>query len=427
MSTNYTRWYRVGKASVTNGSVNVTGSETFWASVGLLPGDMFSVDNGDNFYEIASITDNTHLVLKTAFRGTTDSASDYSITRIFTATMPAQIAAQTSDLILDMRRYLDADMQTLKGKSAYECAVELGFNGTESAWLESLIGAGQWNTLDTRTKWLNDISKPLWHRLLYRGKYLGTEITAAQWEEIRTQRFTDMYCGDFWVLDIPGFTCRVQCRIVDFMYFPVEKDGATTNIGPHIVCELRNGGTRTGEKSCWALGLMHPDLCELWDESDTSIHAACRMNDTNSTTGGFAGSKMFTEKLPMINEWLVDYFGSHIKAHKVSISNAVTDGKVSGWMTAKDQYAMLPSIDQLTGTLIDAHLNWGYPQNSQFAMFRHEDNQLWPNRVCWTRSVGNARAYYHPYFYDGPLSVNDATNAESWARGQLCPYVILGV
>ncbi len=101
MSTNYTRWYRVGKVNVTNGSTAVVGTDTYWASAGLHPGDIFRIDDTKTF-EIDTITDNTHITLKTAYTGSTATGTAYSIIRNFTSATQAENAAQVTDLVLSL-------------------------------------------------------------------------------------------------------------------------------------------------------------------------------------------------------------------------------------------------------------------------------------------------------------------------------------
>ena len=137
MST-YTRWYRDGSVTLTKGSNAVVGVNTYWMTAGLNPGDIFKVDGVD--YEIVSITDNTHLTIAGNYTGTTGSDKAYAIVRNFTATMPSKIASQTSELLGDFAKYIDTDMQSIHGKSAYQIACEKGFTGTESEWVQSLKG-----------------------------------------------------------------------------------------------------------------------------------------------------------------------------------------------------------------------------------------------------------------------------------------------
>lgn len=236
MATNYTRWYRVGTANLTQGSKNITGSATYWLTAGLNPGDLFTID-GAQFYEVDSVTDNTHITLKTAYAGASVSGAGYSIVRNFTASLPAKIAANTAELLGDFAKYIDTDLQSIHGKSAYEVAVSNGFvgteaqwldtltaygrakangyNGTEAEWLESLKAAGEWTTLNNRTKFLTEVGdQGSFRNSIFRGKKLGDGApTAAQYAAIANGSFADMYLGDYWTID------GIKWRIAGFNYY----------------------------------------------------------------------------------------------------------------------------------------------------------------------------------------------------------------
>ena len=64
---NYTRWYREGSVSATNGSSTITGTNTYWKTAGLHPGDILKLGGTD--YEITGVTDDTHLTISPAFAG----------------------------------------------------------------------------------------------------------------------------------------------------------------------------------------------------------------------------------------------------------------------------------------------------------------------------------------------------------------------
>ena len=66
------------------------------------------------------------------------------------------------------------------------------------------------------------------HRTEVRYKNLGTEITEAQLEAIRSGTFDDLYVGDYWVLD-----GKVQ-RIVDIDYY-CGKEGTGAETTHHLV------------------------------------------------------------------------------------------------------------------------------------------------------------------------------------------------
>ena len=145
----YTRWYREGTVTGSAGSNAITGKNTYWKTAGLNPGDILKL--GGNDYEVLSVTDDTHLAiagnLSSAFNG-----ASYAIVRNFTANMSSKIAAHVSELLNDYARYLDTEMATIYGKSAYEIAKAHGYTGTETEWLNYLIGAGKWVELKSQTE-----------------------------------------------------------------------------------------------------------------------------------------------------------------------------------------------------------------------------------------------------------------------------------
>ena len=267
---NWSRWYREGTVKVINGSKIITGTDTYWLSAGLHAGDIFSLD-GVTDYEIDTVTSNTQLTLRTAFGGASTEGASYSIVRNFTATLPAEIAAKTAGLIGDFSRYIDTDMQSIHGKSAYEIAkangyagTEVqwltslqgktayevardggysgtqaqwleslnaygrakanGYSGTESQWLESLKAAGEWSALDTRTtviEGLMETGNIGLHNSLYRGKDLGNVFTDEMKTAIRSGAFTGMYLGD-WI-------CGWEIWGFDYFYCTGGTSAATQN------------------------------------------------------------------------------------------------------------------------------------------------------------------------------------------------------
>lgn len=57
-----------------------------------------------------------------------------------------------------------------------------------------------------------------------------------------------------------------------------------------------------------------------------------KMNDSNVTTGGYTGSKMYTEYLAPFKTIIQnDFETSHILSHKALLTNAVSNGASSGW------------------------------------------------------------------------------------------------
>ncbi len=256
---NFTRWYREGTVSATNGNSIITGTNTYWKTAGLHPGDILKLGGTD--YEIVTITDDTHLTISPAFAGVAGDGKAYSIIRNFTSTMQAEIASNTAELLGDFRRYVDSDMQSIHGKSAYEIACANGFVGTEAQWLSSLIGAGEWDTLNERTEVLSYASAGL-HNSIFRGKNLGNAFTEAQSAAIKAGTFDDIWLGDYW--EINGVRYRIAH--IDYFYNTCFQKSEHPNLE-----------WATGETCKWrphhVLIVPEPYLaCDYYNTEDTKNH-----------------------------------------------------------------------------------------------------------------------------------------------------------
>lgn len=148
------------------------------------------------------------------------------------------------------------------------------------------------NQLSDQPGWLST-SGAGGHNSIYRGKYLGDSVTAEQYAAIGDGTFDDMYIGDYWTIG------GVTYRIASFDYY------------------LRSGDTD--------MTTHHVTLVP-----DAPMYTHC-MNDTNVTTGGYVGSKMYTTGLADAKTIINNAFGSaHILTHRKFLCNAVNNGKPSG-------------------------------------------------------------------------------------------------
>lgn len=70
--------YTTGTIAVTNGSKNVTGTTTAWASSNISVGSFIQIPSttGD-YYEVATVTDATHIILTVAYQGVSASGLSY--------------------------------------------------------------------------------------------------------------------------------------------------------------------------------------------------------------------------------------------------------------------------------------------------------------------------------------------------------------
>ena len=147
-------------------------------------------------------------------------------------------------------------------------------------------------------------------RVLFRGKNLGTALTAVQKAAIKDGSFKGMFLGDYW--SIGG---RIW-RIVDMDYWYNCGDTAFTS--HHLV--------------------IMPD---------EALYNA-QMNTTNVTTGGYVGSEMYKSNLANAKTIVNAAFQGSVLTHREYLCNAVANGRPSGgaWF---DSSIELPNESMMYG------------------------------------------------------------------------------
>ena len=218
------------------------------------------------------------------------------------------------------------------------------------------------------------------HNAIYRGKNLGTSVTAEQWAAITAGTFDDLYIGDYWVIN--GKTWRIAA----FDYF------------------LHNGDTECTTHHA----VIVPDEC-LYN---------AQMNTTNDTTGGYVAVKtrgVLTDAETAIK---AAFGASHILSHRVYLTNAVANGKPSGgaWL---DTICDLMNEEMVYGTGIFRPTSDGstVPANhrvekSQLPLFAHEPSRIINRANYWLRDVVTAACFAYvgadglAYYYDASASLS---------------------
>ena len=151
------------------------------------------------------------------------------------------------------------------------------------------------------------------HRNTFRGKNLGTAITASQLAAIADGSFDDMYIGDYWYINSKRYD------IADMDYWCHTGDTAFNK--HHLVL------------------IPHTRL------------SSSAMNSTDTTTGGYVGSQLYESGLNGAVSSLQNDFGNKLLSHREYLVNAVTDGKPSAAVW-KDSYAELMNEIMLYGSRI---------------------------------------------------------------------------
>lgn len=204
------------------------------------------------------------------------------------------------------------------------------------------------------------------HNAIYRGKNLGTSVTAAQYAAISAGTFEDLYIGDYWVIN------GVNWRIAAFDYYL--NCGDTSCTKHHVV--------------------IVPDTC-LYNHV---------MNDTNITTGGYVGSKMYTEGLEQAKTTIKAAFSGHVLSHRVYLTNAVTDGHPSAGAWCDSEVDLMNEQMVYGGAIFmpiangsTVYTNYRV-EKSQLPLFAHEPSRICNRATWWLRDVVTASIFAYVYY-----------------------------
>lgn len=221
------------------------------------------------------------------------------------------------------------------------------------------------------------------HNMVYRGKNLGSSLTAEQAAAIKAGTFKDIYLGDYWQISGRDFV------VAGFDYW--YKCGDTSCNTHHVVIIPRS---------------------QLY---------TYKFNPTNTTDGGYVGSDLYKNGLTQAKEIFNAAFGSaHILNHREYLVNAVTNGKPTG----SDWYDS--TVDLMNENMVyggrqfspmpDGTDPWNTCRNytidkSQLPLFRLAP---WMSFVrdqwCWLRDVVSAAEFAGCGGYGG-ADCNNAGNA----------------
>lgn len=216
------------------------------------------------------------------------------------------------------------------------------------------------------------------HNAIYRGKSLGSEVTAEQYAAIDAGTFEGLYIGDYWTIG------GVNYRIAHFDYW-----------------------LHTGNTECTT---HHVVLVP-----DAALYTA-KMNDSNVTTGAYVGSAMYTTNLEQAKTTINTAFGaSHILNHREYLANemkATADPTYESGGNWYDSTVELMNERMVYGADVfhNVEVNGAIPTNytidkSQLALFALDPSRICNRAAWWLRcavsaayfadvsSTGNA--YYH--------------------------------
>lgn len=222
------------------------------------------------------------------------------------------------------------------------------------------------------------------HNCIYRGKNLGTSVTAEQYTAISSGKFTDLYIGDYWVIN--GVTYRIAA--FDYYY-----NCGDTNFTKHHAVIV----------------------------PDTSLYKA-QMNTSNVTTGGYTGSAMYKSNLAQAKTTIKAAFGSaHVLTKRELLTNAVNGNTPSGWAWFDSDVELMNEVQAYGSVAWGAHDGNGYNVASgdgQFPLFMFDRTKLHNREDYWLRDVASATNF--SYVNNGGLATADDASASFGVRPAFC-------
>ena len=253
---------------------------------------------------------------------------------------------------------------------------------TDAFIIDGADGTKHILTPDAAAALVGSIS-PQAHSRIFRGKNLGSTVTDEQKAAIKDGSFKDLFLGDYWVIN------KVTWRIVDMDYW--YNTGSTALTTHHLV--------------------IMPDSCLYMDP----------MNSDFTTEGGYVGTEKYTTNLAQAKTTISEIFGDLVLTHKEYLSNAVTDGVVTG-MAFKDSTVELPSEIMMYGTNIISPINGetGTFCKTQLALFDVAPRFITNREYYWLRDVVSSDGFAFVY-PDGTAYWSNA----SAGRG-VRPYFCIG-
>ncbi len=193
------------------------------------------------------------------------------------------------------------------------------------------------------------------HRNVYRGRNLGSTVTAEQKAAIQNGTFDNLFVGDYWSIN------GVNWAVADMDYW-------------------LNSGTPFFTQHHLVIIPKQPLYID-------------KMNKTDTTEGGYALSHMRTEGLNQAKEMARAAFGDMVLTHREYLINAVTNGYSSGGAWYDSDVELMNEIMKY-GCYIHMSANNGVTfqyrhtiDKQQLAVFCFSCNDIGTPNSIWLRDV----------------------------------------
>lgn len=235
------------------------------------------------------------------------------------------------------------------------------------------------------------------HNAIYRGKYLGTSVTAAQYAAIAAGTFDDLYIGDYWTIS------HVNYRLAVFDYY---LNGGDTACTPHHA------------------GIV-PDTC-LYNAQMHNTSSGDWESGADTTAGGYVGSGMYKTNLANAKTTVKSAFSGHVLKRRTYLTNAVANGRANSGIWC-DSEVDLMCEQMVYGSGIYSPVSDGsnVPVNfrvekSQLPLFQHEPSRICNRNNWWLRDIITASEF--AFVFDNGVAGSRGASNSLGVRPFFCIY-----
>lgn len=212
------------------------------------------------------------------------------------------------------------------------------------------------------------------HNNIFRGANLGA-LTSTHIANIQNGSFKDMFIGDYFSINNSNYVIAgINTKHLH---------GDRSSLGNHLLLmpdrfsKLEDGTVMTGDGK--------------------TTHY---MNDTDTTDGGFANTKLYKTYMPSIQRKLEADFGSHLLTFRDVVSTHVDNSGAPDQAEWRDVKLGIPNEVMVYGTILNGNNKYGSmnnigDDNVQLPLFRLNPDEFTNHKAgsFWLRDIGSASRF----------------------------------
>ena len=212
------------------------------------------------------------------------------------------------------------------------------------------------------------------HNNVFRGQNLGA-LNATHIANIQNGTFHDMFVGDYFSINGSNYV------IAGINYKHLHGD--ITSLGNHL--------------------LLMPDRFSKLEDGTVlrpDGKTTHYMNGTDTTAGGFAGTKLYTTIMPSIQKRLEADFGNNLLSFREVVSTHVDDSGAPDQAEWRDAKLAIPNEVMVYGSILNGNNKNGSwynigDDNVQLPLFRLSPDELINHKdwACWLRDICSASEF----------------------------------